>query len=195
MGLPVIALDIDDTVFGHSADLIDWYNQTYGTDLKHEEYFTTDLSRWGVAIDEDAIRRVHAFYDTPTFREAKPFNDALIALERLSKKYQLVFVTARDSLLEEFTHQWLKEHFRGLYTEVHFTARFSLEGKSRSKIDVCREIKAAYIIDDTLKTCTEAAAAGIHAVLFGDYPWNTAKTLPDDVVRCNSWNDVERYFA
>lgn len=33
---------------------------------------------------------------------------------------------------------------------------------------------------------------GIRTLLFGDYPWNQAETLPPNVVRVTNWDEVCR---
>lgn len=190
----VVAIDIDDTLLEHFRVLMDWYNSRYGTHLTLTDYHSDDVSAWGVRRGEDAIRRVHQFFDSPEHIAAEPFPDAQRALAEIARNHDLVIVTARDTIQEEFTHTWLERHFSGLYREVHFTATYSLEGKSRSKLDVCQKIGVDYIIDDKLDTCMEMHQAGITAILFGNYPWNQTNLLPEGMMRCGNWDEVRKYF-
>lgn len=194
MSRQTIAVDIDDTMVVHFQYLINWYNERYGTQLTLEHNHPTVFEPWGTDSDAEAIRRVHQFFDTPQFRNAKPFKEAVAALRVLDDRYNLVVVTSRDTLIEQVTLSWLDEHFTEVFKDVHFTAIYSLEGKARSKIDVCRSIGASYIIDDVLDTTEKAATAGMRAVLFGDYPWNKADDLPKGVTRCKDWPAVLEYF-
>lgn len=198
MSRPVIALDIDDTLFDHFADIVRWYNEVYGTGLTLANNHPRDdeaLREWGVGSIEEAVRRVHAFYDTEEFKSARPYQEALRVLPHLAKQHDIVIVTARDSdILEEFTHQWLNEHLEGSYREVHFTGQYNLSGKNRTKKDVLLEIGAAYLIDDSLSNCIEATEAGAVGLLFGDYPWNASSALPRGIVRLKDWREIETYF-
>ncbi|MFZ1812755.1 MAG: hypothetical protein WAU02_04570 [Candidatus Saccharimonadales bacterium] len=198
MGKPVVALDIDDTLFDHFADIALWYNATFGTKLtlaNNHPNKESDLQHWGVSTVEEAVRRVHAFYETPEFIGAQPYQSALRVLPLVSNYYDIVVVTARDiDILEQFTHQWLNEHFAGLYREVHFTGQYNLTGKMRTKQEVLRLIGANYLIDDSLVNCLQAVEMGATGLLFGDYPWNQTERIPDGVIRVQDWDAVEVYF-
>lgn len=198
MSKPVLALDIDDTLFDHFADIADWYNAKYGTYLtlaNNHPRGDSELSAWKVSSIEEAVKRVHAFYETPQFINARPYREALRVLPRLSAIYDVVVVTARDiDILEEFTHKWLGEHLKGHYREVHFTGQYSLSGKTRTKQEVLESVGAEFLIDDSLPNCLEAVRAGAQGLLFGDYPWNSTTELPKGVTRVRDWTEVEAYF-
>jgi 5'(3')-deoxyribonucleotidase len=194
MNKPIIAVDIDDTLVVHFQDLMTWYNNKYGTDLSLANNHPTSMDGWGTDDYEEAVRRVHRFFDTPQFKNAKPYAEAVRALRQLSDHYDLVVLTSRDTLIEQLTRDWLNEHFEDVFKEAHFTAAFSLEGKSRSKADVCIELGASYLIDDVLVATEEVAARGVKGILFGDYPWNQSIDLPSGVVRCTNWDKVLEYF-
>ncbi|OGL37287.1 hypothetical protein A3B63_01695 [Candidatus Saccharibacteria bacterium RIFCSPLOWO2_01_FULL_49_22] len=191
---PKIAVDIDEVLVPHFQDLIDWYNRKYGTKLTLTDNHPTDPEGWGTDDISEAIRRVHGFFETPEFLGLKPFKEPFAVLKELSDRYNLVVVTARDTVLEKITRDWLDEHFVDLFKEAHFTARFSLEGKSQTKTSVCLSIGAEYLVDDALDHCIDAAEHGIKALLFGDYPWNQASYLPPDVTRVKNWQEVLDYF-
>lgn len=198
MKKPIIAIDIDDTLYEHFGALAQWYNKLYGTQLtlaNNHPKGEGELEAWKVDSIEEAVRRVHGFYETVEHKEAVPYDEAVAVMPELAKKFQIVIVTARDTILEEFTHQWLKKHFAGLYDEVHFTSFYSLEGKSRSKQEVLEQVGASYLIDDSLPNCQAAIAAGAVAILFGDYPWNATEDVPAGATRCRNWNEIARYFG
>lgn len=197
MGKPVIAIDIDDTLFEHFIELAAWHNARYGTELglaDNHPKGSEALLRWKAETIEEAVRRVHGFYDTVEFREATPHKEALSVIERMAGKYDIAFVTARDiEVLESFTHEWLERHLKGLYREVHFTAQYSLSGQSRTKLEVCREIGASILIDDSLENCIDMVNDGRIGLLFGDYPWNSSYDgRLHNLIRVQDWSAVER---
>ena len=194
MSKPVIAVDIDEVLLPHFQDLITWYNKKHGTRLTLDHNHPTDPRPWGTDSVPEAVRRVQQFFETPIFKNAQPFADAVAVLKHLSQTYTLVVVSSRDVIIEQSTRKWLDTHFAGLFTDAQFTARYSLEGKSRSKVAVSQLLRAKYLIDDELTVASEAAKVGIRVLLFGSYPWNQADTLPGGVRRCVDWLAVQEYF-
>lgn len=198
MSKPVVAVDIDDVLVPHFVPLIAWYNQEYGTKLTAADHSPVgtpeELQAWKAASYQQAVRQVHRFFDTSTFLQAEPLPGAAEVLQRLRERYELVVVTSRDTIIETQTRDWLEKYFAGLFADVHFTARYSLEGKSRSKIEVCQSVAAAYLIDDILSSTLQAAEAGMAGVLFGRYAWNRTDQLPRGITRCQDWRAVEEYF-
>lgn len=63
-----------------------------------------------------------------------------------------------------------------------------------TKGELAKSIGADYIIDDQIKHVLAAAELGIRGILFGDYAWNKADVLPDNVTRVNDWQEVLNYF-
>lgn len=191
----VIAVDVDEVLMPHFEELIDWYNARFGAKLTKQDNHPVDLSNWGVDSLAAALERVHEFYLSGQFRQTKPFPAAVVALKKLAESYDIIVVTARDTPLEQLTHDWLADHFEKIFNAVHFTRQYSLEGKSRLKSEVLKEQSVDYFIDDSLDNIIDAASAGIESLLFGDYAWNQAKKLPYGVTRCRDWAAVEAFFA
>ena len=191
---PIIAVDVDDVLVPHFQDLIDWYNQEYGTKLALTDQYSHNLAVWGATSNEQAIRRVHRFFDMPEFLDAEPFAEAVQAVRTLADNYELVVITARDTIIQSVTQNWLDTHFTDLFKAAHFTAQFSLEGKARSKVDVCSDIGAAFLIDDTFSTCAGVAEKGMSGLLFGEYPWNESAELTERVIRVKDWAAILEYF-
>ena len=178
----------------HFQSLIDWYNARYDTSLTEADINPTHSRAWGTATVDDAVRRVHGFYETAEFKDSPPFHDALAALRTLQIRFDFIAITARDEIIKLTTHNWLEEHFPEIFSEVHFTAFYSLDGKARSKVEVALNKGVEYFIDDNLQNVLEMAGAGIASVVFGNYSWNQSAQLPDNVVRCKNWQEVLEYF-
>ena len=54
---------------------------------------------------------------------------------------------------------------------------------------------ADILIDDHIAHAEDVAAAGLKAIVFGDYPWNQKEMLPEGMVRCADWTSVEGEIA
>jgi uncharacterized HAD superfamily protein len=191
---PIIAVDIDDVLVPHAQKLIDWYNQEYGTKLTLSHHHTKDPKPWGTQSVEEAIRRVRNYVNSGVLFKHQPVTESIEALKKLSEDYGLVIITGRDLIIEAGTRDWIKKHYPGLFESVHFSALYSLEGKARSKVEICKMTNASYLIDDSLDQALEVPQIGTTVLLFGDYPWNeTDKPLPG-VVRVANWQEVVEYF-
>lgn len=191
---PVIAVDIDDVLVPHVQDLIAWHNREYGTKMNIGDYRSQDPSDWGAETIQIAIKRVQRFFDTPDFLESTPLKQAYEVLSALSTSYDLIIITARDNIIEDVTRDWLNRHFVEIFKEVHFTARFNLNGDKKSKADIALNAKATYLIDDSLENILGTAEVGLKFLLFGDYPWNRSEELPKGVTRVKNWQEVLEYF-
>lgn len=194
MPKPIIAVDLDDVLTAHHEGLISWYNQTYGTELSLADVHSTNPEVWGTATDAEAIKRVHAYFESDSFKDEKPLPGAVKVLEYLNRNYRLIVITGRDYIIELVTREWLTEHYPSLFDDVHFTAQYSLAGRSRSKTDIVESEQVSYFIDDNLFAVVDVAKAGTPSILFGNYPWNLDEGLPTNVTRCNDWAEVQAYF-
>lgn len=80
-----------------------------------------------------------------------------------------------------------------MFRQVAFGNHWGLEGKKIRKVDLCRELGASVLIDDSLIYAREVASVGIKALLFdleGTYMWNKSDALPLGVTRVFGWDDV-----
>lgn len=189
-----VDVDVDDVLVTHFQDLMNWYNGEFDTQLTLADNHPTSFENWNASSFNEAVQRVQRFFETPAFLNALPHDEAIITLTSLSKRYDLMVLTSRDVIIEKVTRHWIDLHFPQLFKATHFTSAYSLEGKARSKADVCLEIGAKYLIDDLLDTVTKVAKLGVQAVLFGNFPWNQSDTLPEGVTRCLDWPAVQEYF-
>jgi len=191
---PVIAVDIDDVLVPHAESFIRMFNEKYGTQLTLADNHSVDPRVFGVETIEEAVRRVQSLIHTPEFLAGEPTEEAVEALRKLSENYNLAVVTARDTIIEKVTRDWLDEYFSEIVNEAHFTARYNLEGKSRPKAEVCQEIGAIALIDDSPVNAIEVARSGTKVLLFGDYPWNQKYEQVPGITRVKNWQEVLEYF-
>lgn len=189
-----IAIDVDDVLAMHYEALVDFYNSTYDADLRLEDYTTDHWSNvWG--LDEAETRkRAEAFADSGLHLDFLLKRGAQEAVKKLREHYTLVIVTARRQQNVKPTLIWLTKHFPDVFAETRFLPIWETDTK-QTKADICKELGADVLVDDSIKHCGIAASEGMKAVLFGDYPWNRAEQLPDGVTRCDDWPAVVEYFT
>ncbi|HEX5456600.1 MAG TPA: hypothetical protein VFW77_04525 [Candidatus Saccharimonadales bacterium] len=192
-----IAIDLDDVLAAGAQGFVDYSNKRWGTNLTIADYTERWAQMWQVDIHEER-RRARDIYNSGVVRKFKIMDKAMPVLTRLSKNYKLVVLTSRVRSIEKDTRDWLEEHFKGLFADIHFSGFYdelTHYSHTYTKDEISKEIGANYLIDDQLKHCVAAANAGVTSLLFGDYSWNKAENLPPGVIKAKNWKEVEGYFA
>ena len=149
---------------------------------------------WG-GDDAEATEKVHDFFKTKHFLNIPVVPGAKEAMLQLrAMGFDLVVVTSRQLAIQDATRKWLNRHFPSdLFREVAFGNHWGLEGRKIRKVDLCRELQASVLIDDSLTYVREVADAGMKAILFdldGTYGWNKSDELPEGVTRLQDWEQV-----
>jgi hypothetical protein len=104
-----------------------------------------------------------------------------------------------------------QEHYAGLFTTVRFGHHYGRAGddrKPKSKAEICADLGATVLIDDSLIYALQCSKTLEHVLLFdyqGSYPWNKvrppvgddaeAAALPANVHRVHSWEEALQVFA
>jgi len=193
----VIAVDIDDVLAANAEGFVAFSNERWKTNLRPEDYHEHWSELWGVDIEETNKRstELHASGTVTTYMVK---DRAFPVLELLGERFKLVVVTSRRRTIDTETRRWLDTHYQGIFDSVVFAGIYDEEITTSSflktKVDALRSTSAAYLIDDQLKHCLAAKAAGVEAILFGDYSWNQTNDLPDGITRCHDWLAVQEYF-
>jgi uncharacterized HAD superfamily protein len=186
----IIAIDCDDVLVPTAPLILKHYEKTYGVRIELKDFYSKDLSVWGVSDVATAIQRVNDYTKTEEFQNAEPFVEAMNALRELSRHHELHLVTGRPDFLTAATTDMLARHFPGIFASTEFTNFFGQ--KARSKADVCTKLKADFLIEDHLHHATVVSQCGINVLLFGDYPWNQSEQLPSNIRRVHDWTEVVR---
>lgn len=193
---PIIAIDIDDVLALHAEAFVSYSNKKWRTNLKVGDYQDHWAEIWQVDEDETQ-RRLREYLNAGQFLRYKTVTDAEIVLKQLKKRFHLVILTARQKSLQKDTLDWVEKHFSDLFDNVYFAGVWDLPLEQAAKMDktaVAKQINADYLIEDQLRYALPAAKAGITVLLFGDYPWNQTKELPQGVTRVKNWREVLEYF-
>eukprot|EP00761_Pharyngomonas_kirbyi_P001564 gb/GECH01001568.1/.p1 GENE.gb/GECH01001568.1/~~gb/GECH01001568.1/.p1 ORF type:complete len:205 (+),score=54.90 gb/GECH01001568.1/:1-615(+) len=190
----VIACDLDEVLGTFVEQLAQFHNRVYNTNLSLSDFDSYQFwNVWGGNAKE-AATKINEFFESPEFDSLKPIPGAHEALKELKEKgYTLVLVTSRQTFLKEKTMKFLDKNYPGIFDQVRLGNHYG-EGKKKSKPEMCRELGASILIDDSLKYCTECAHDDIKAVLFdlnGEYPWNnTDEPLHSNITRVSNWKEA-----
>lgn len=199
MSREVIAVDLDDVVSSQTDVFIDFSNERYNTQLTQDD-FKEPGEYWGYYerlwdVDkEEADRRFNEFLNEryPLRQIVSP--QTAEALRRLKEHYDLEIVTSRGQDYQEATIAWIQDHIPDVFRGVQFVDLWHTNTVKATKAAICREIGAGYLIDDNVDHCNLAAEAGLCALLFGDWGWNSHQKLHPGVTRVADWRAVLEYF-
>lgn len=182
----VIAVDCDDVLVPSTKKIVDMYNQKFGTQVTYERAHSSNNPEWQTDKDT-AESRIHDIQLTKEYASTAPFDDAVEACKKLSRHHELRMLTARPEKILHITSQMVDEHFSWVFDQLEHI------GMGAGKGEYCQSMKADVIIDDNLKHLVSAKDCGVpHLIMFGDYPWSEKDNIPDYVVQCENWAEVEK---
>lgn len=194
----IIAVDIDDTICQSLEAFRIRTNEFTGANLKPEDYRITG-EYWGFyervwdqhgLTGETTVQEVYE--DLHTNQSLVPLlPGAELAINQLSKDFDIVLLTARDYKWEAATKMWLIEQFGQEAPEVYFSQGHR-DTSSKNKGQICKELGAKWLIDDNVEHCITAIDEGIIAILYGEYGWQV--DAPKALVKCRDWQAVLEYF-
>lgn len=198
MNIPIIAVDLDDVL----ADATEFWrvevNRRTGLDLKTEHYRVPG-DYWGYYEHVWKTHKVDHLISIPKLDDQivsdqsgiRAYADSLTTLERLADRHKLVVVTARNGDQRPESEKWLSQNFPDIFDTIIF-ADGPRGIATKNKGDICKEIGAQWLIDDSTKHCQDALDKGVQAVLFGEYGWH--RDVPPRAVLCKDWVQVLEYF-
>lgn len=189
---PVLALDFDDVLFDCNSALRTFHNKRYGTKLTRHDHFSYWLGEVWKCPEEEAIRRVNEFFFSPEHTHAQPLPFAQEALRMLNETYDVTIVTSRPENVRDLTLVWLNEHFPKLYSHAYFTGEFD-HSKTLRKSDVCNQIRAEYLVEDSLFHAYDVANTETKVLLL-DAPWNQ-ESIPPTIHRVHSWKVILEHLS
>ncbi|MGZ6004568.1 MAG: 5' nucleotidase, NT5C type [Candidatus Saccharimonadales bacterium] len=191
---PTIVVDIDEVLFPMTATFLPYYNRVHGTDIQQHHLKTYRVNDVTGESQDEILAKLKTFLDTPHHHDALPVKDSVECVKRLASKYRLVLLTARQSFYRGYTEKFVEKHYPGIFESVRYTHEPKTPEIEIPKVEICKQLKAVAIIDDSLKNASQCAEAGIEGILFGDFSWNEADKLPENCVRLLNWRQVAEHF-
>ncbi|KAK0465213.1 uncharacterized protein EV420DRAFT_1513328 [Desarmillaria tabescens] len=190
--VPVIAVDLDDVLAQTNHAVADWHNEVYGTrmDVSHFYYYYYWKNPfWGTP--RQTFDKVKAFYQTSRIFQIDPVPGAREGTLFLKDTgFKLIVVTARAPDTADESWTWVNQHFPGVFDSIICTGQFKDAHKTGhevvtklSKAQVCADLNARILIDDSSENalqCATAVPVATRVLLFGDYEWNKRISGPGD---------------
>ncbi len=184
----IIGVDLDDVLLSFFDTFCNYINTHRGTSYTRNSLTSFYLeSSWGWSTEE-ASKAIREFYASHEHISAAPVTGAQEAIARIGKKHELHIITSKPDYLREATEKWIERFYPDSFKRIHFTNQFHSESIKRTKAQVCKEIGATILIDDSLENARNVAAEGIKVFLL-DAPWNREEVIPP-IVRAYSWEEI-----
>lgn len=186
----IIAIDLDEVLADTTPALIRYHNDTYGTSFVFEDFNSYEWwNIWG-GTREQSVRKFLDFVKTPYFHEVQPVKGSQEAIKKLKERHTLHIVTSRQIELQAETFAWVNRHFPDVFAGLHIAnhAQWAISGKTRTKVEICRELEASLLIEDSIMYAKECEEENIPVLLL-DYPWNK-DVLPSNTKRVKSWKEI-----
>lgn len=186
----IIAVDIDDTLAELQKSWLDFYNKKYGYEYIFEEIKNAEFDYIEDVAKEEVFNRLFEFYNTKEFDELNTVFGAVEAIEKLSKKHELIIISAREKSILEKSKKWLNKNFPNKFSKILHMGDYAKSQKV-NKSDVARELGVHVFIEDNLVHANELANSGIKVLLL-DKPWNREPYDSNLIRRMISWKEVNK---
>ena len=193
---PVIAVDIDDVIAENAPSFVAFSNERWGTHLTVDDFQDHWGEVWGLE-HEETEKRYHEFHESGRIGTYEVIHGAQAVLQKLKERFTLIILTSRPESESQLTKEWVGTHYRDIFDGIIFSGfyeRGMRDGVKMTKGQLAKDIGANYLIDDQLKHVLAASEHGIRGILFGEYAWNKADALPENVTRVTNWDEVLQYF-
>jgi 5'(3')-deoxyribonucleotidase len=193
-----IAIDIDDVIADSTESLRLLVNKRWGMNLTKEDYrIPGNYRRY-----YEHVWQQHGLADKVHYAELEDemvidqshvpiMNGAKDSIHELGKTFRIVFITARNTSWESATREWFRIMFAHENIELYFSEGMSNVG-ALTKGQLCKKLKADWLIDDNPGHCLTAITEGVKTILFGEYGWHTSDL--GGMVRCRNWLEVVEYI-
>lgn len=170
MGRETIAVDIDEVLFPLLESFLHDHNPKYDTDHSVKDFLSYEWEHTlGIPLD-GTVSRVYDYLDG-SHELVEAVEGSQDAIAHLAQDYNLVVITARHPRFEENTTSWVNRKFEKVFSKIVCIGYAPLMAESAiSKAEVCKELGATAMIDDSLVHVSHCADAEIKGILFGNYP-------------------------
>jgi len=180
-----IGIDIDEVVTEFLKSYLEFYNKKYNSSLNKEKITNYHLWECGIhKSKEDSINEVMEFQESPSFEKIDLVEGAKEGIKKLSKKFNIYFITSRPENLKDKTNTFFERHFPQNEFKIFFSGE--IYGENLSKPSICKNLKISLIIEDNPSCALDCAESGIKVFLL-DKPWNKSCKEHENIIRVGDW--------
>jgi uncharacterized protein len=185
-----IIFDLDDTLVNFAGAICLFHNERYGTKLKFEDFFSYDFTKvWGGTREQETTK-VREFFESDGFLDMDVLEGAKEFVSTLQGD-ELFIVTSRPLYSQDVTKKQISMHFENQFNKIfHSTHIFGSNGNKKTKKEICDEIGADVVIEDSADNANSLASDGVKIFLFNK-PWNINQKTDARIIRVDHWSDIK----
>ncbi len=193
MSKEVLAVDVDEVLFPFMPQFVEFYNQRYDKQVKVGDFVSYNFEEILEIGQSEVSECIYTFHNMKDLH-VQPVYESQKAIQHLREFYDLSIITARHPMFEDSTKAWLQDKYEGAFSRVVLIGHAAIMERPQTKAQVCKDIGAVALIDDSPSHHEKCVEENIGAVLFGEYGWNIDAKVSEGIVRCKDWPAVGEYF-
>nr|WP_295969393.1 hypothetical protein [uncultured Bacillus sp.] len=177
-------IDIDGTVTCPSS-ILPYINRAFGLNITLEDVTKYELDPLVKAVTKEDFAKWYLQNEQTIYAESPLADGAKHVLQSWENKYELYFISARNSYLLDLTKEWFQKHELGFDHIDLLGSHNKIAAAKQYQVDVFFEDKH----DNAVMIHEEC---GIPVILF-DTPYNR-DPIPDGVIRVHHWSEAARWI-
>ncbi len=187
-----LAIDCDDVIANTTGAVVSHARSVLARDIpvgniSCERYWRNRMSMTkGIALG------FMKTFEMDGYPGIQPVEGVRVALEELSRSFELHVVTARMKYLRGVTEDFLRSHgLDSVIVEIHYSKNPFYPNGAPTKADICRDIGARALIDDSPREIAGMVSNEQAGILFGDNPWQVMPRGIDATAQLHAWDQYQ----
>lgn len=178
-----LCIDIDGTVT-EPYYWLDKVNEHFNVSVKESDCIYYDIHKI-VGIKEEEYMDFHDEFSETLHRESDVRLGAVQVVNRLYRKHNIHFVTARNKDMYDVSIEWL-DRYKFPMDSIHLLG-------SHNKVKKAQELDCDIFIEDRYENAIQLSEEGFDVILI-DCNYNKGIT-PENVYRVKNWYQIERIIG
>jgi 5'(3')-deoxyribonucleotidase len=185
-----IGIDVDDVLADFMNCFLKYYNKTYDTKFKRENFKSFSLWKTIGGTREISTEIIKDFFKSEYFDSMDMVKGSQYGVKKLSKNNELIVVTSRPLKIYNETVDWLDKYFPNEFSSIEFSKDWIGKPNNKwRKKDICLAKNIDVLFEDNIAYARGCAKEGIEVKLF-DCPWNQEKIRSAKINRVYCWEDA-----
>ncbi|MEM7247804.1 MAG: hypothetical protein AAF533_20875 [Acidobacteriota bacterium] len=185
-------LDLDDVLAETTRALVELARREFDRDVAYEDLSSFDFRESLSFTEEELDAFFLRAHESEVVAKLPLMTGVSDVLQRWDAQgHRLEIVTGRPPATRASTEEWIESHSLPIAT-LRFADKYGRfnEQPGAESLEQVLSSPPDLAFEDSLPVARHLAAHGVPVVLV-DRPWNQHDELPDGLVRCETWVEVE----
>lgn len=192
-----IGIDIDNTIAPTFKTIVNFMTKKHG--LKKD----INKSKKPTGYDlfhsnfDDFYFEWKEFVNSKDHDFMKPIKGSIKIIEKLSKKYQLYILTAREENQKIKTILWIDKHYKNKFEEYLFLKYKNNKDADFTKGDLCKQFDLDIMIEDDVHYAKDILEKSKKTIILlfnkkNTYNWSKTKIKSKKIIKVTNWKSIEK---